>query len=192
MPNRIIHIYKSITNSSFLTIVLIPYNIYIAILYNSIGLFLINFYICLLHVIVCYVMTSNYKIFTFVLLNLLYITRVIFELFIHQYEYYIYIIIYIIVSILQGFTLHFILRLREFENELYVVRSTTIKVLETVTVVLNDHTCTCNNDICSICLDDTKNSVNYKTQCNHYFHKKCLDEWLIKSKTCPICRNLIL
>ena len=48
---------------------------------------------------------------------------------------------------------------------------------------------------CSVCLDeksDHDNSV-YKmiTQCNHYFHKKCIDKWLKKNASCPICRNKI-
>ena len=43
------------------------------------------------------------------------------------------------------------------------------------------------NDICSICRDDT----NMKVSCNHYFHEECINEWINKSKNklCPYCRR---
>jgi len=44
---------------------------------------------------------------------------------------------------------------------------------------------------CSICLEkiDEKNKI--KTDCGHYFHKKCLKEWTNKSVgvSCPNCRG---
>jgi hypothetical protein len=27
------------------------------------------------------------------------------------------------------------------------------------------------------------------TECDHLFHKKCCEEWLRKSRTCPVCRT---
>ena len=27
--------------------------------------------------------------------------------------------------------------------------------------------------------------------CEHFFHKKCLDQWLIKKEECPLCREEI-
>ena len=29
----------------------------------------------------------------------------------------------------------------------------------------------------------------YRLKCNHYFHKKCLNKWLKKSVSCPLCRQ---
>ena len=43
---------------------------------------------------------------------------------------------------------------------------------------------------CCICMDDIKND-NFKTECDHVFHKECLDEWLKNSSTCPICRSQV-
>ena len=44
--------------------------------------------------------------------------------------------------------------------------------------------------ICTICQDDVTNemfTVKLK-KCSHYFHQKCIDNWLIRSNTCPLCR----
>jgi hypothetical protein len=41
-------------------------------------------------------------------------------------------------------------------------------------------------NICPICLLD---NTDFKTKCNHYFHKKCLDEWLKIKPICPLCRT---
>jgi hypothetical protein len=48
-----------------------------------------------------------------------------------------------------------------------------------------------NINTCSICLEDINNS-NYKLKCNHEFHKSCIDGWLKKNTTCPICRSHIV
>ena len=41
---------------------------------------------------------------------------------------------------------------------------------------------------CPICLEAGKDSIIVKTECNHYFHKECLLEWLNVTKSCPMCR----
>ena len=42
------------------------------------------------------------------------------------------------------------------------------------------------DDICPICYD---NNVDYIAEkCNHKFCKKCIDSWLRKNHTCPMCR----
>ena len=44
--------------------------------------------------------------------------------------------------------------------------------------------------VCTICMEEIKkNSVCKKIpKCHHEFHKKCIDKWLVESKTCPNCR----
>ena len=37
---------------------------------------------------------------------------------------------------------------------------------------------------CGICFED---NCDYKTNCNHLFHKNCISKWL---NTCPICENI--
>ena len=41
-------------------------------------------------------------------------------------------------------------------------------------------------DTCSICLEKT---IEKPQDCGHVFHKKCLDKWLMKEKSCPNCRK---
>ncbi len=44
-------------------------------------------------------------------------------------------------------------------------------------------------DICVICIDniDITDLDISKIDCNHIFHKNCIDEWLNINKKCPIC-----
>lgn len=44
---------------------------------------------------------------------------------------------------------------------------------------------------CSICLKDIFCNNMIKTECNHIFHKDCLNIWLNEKKNCPMCRRLI-
>jgi len=44
---------------------------------------------------------------------------------------------------------------------------------------------------CHICLSEIKESewIRKLPNCNHYFHKKCIDKWLKKNVCCPMCRR---
>ena len=46
---------------------------------------------------------------------------------------------------------------------------------------------------CTICLEDfNENEILYELICKHHYHKDCIDDWLSKKNTCPLCRlNLI-
>ena len=49
-----------------------------------------------------------------------------------------------------------------------------------------------NNEICCICLEQFKiNDDINKLNCNHIFHKVCLDKWY-KFNNCPLCRTIII
>ncbi|XP_050378190.1 putative RING-H2 finger protein ATL21B [Argentina anserina] len=45
--------------------------------------------------------------------------------------------------------------------------------------------------VCSICLTEyeVKDILRSIPECNHYFHAICIDQWLKKNSTCPLCRN---
>ncbi|TYH80030.1 hypothetical protein ES332_D03G105300v1 [Gossypium tomentosum] len=47
------------------------------------------------------------------------------------------------------------------------------------------------NNICPICLLEYKANDILRTipSCAHYFHVHCIDEWLKRNATCPLCRN---
>lgn len=44
---------------------------------------------------------------------------------------------------------------------------------------------------CTVCLDDyDDNSYVRQMECNHIFHKKCIDKWLLEyNYKCPMCRS---
>ncbi|KAL3632762.1 hypothetical protein CASFOL_025746 [Castilleja foliolosa] len=44
---------------------------------------------------------------------------------------------------------------------------------------------------CAICLQDMKHreSTRLLPSCRHFFHMRCIDEWLARQGTCPICRT---
>ena len=43
---------------------------------------------------------------------------------------------------------------------------------------------------CPICLCDIDNDSNKKKlKCSHEFHRFCINKWLLKNDTCPVCRH---
>lgn len=61
---------------------------------------------------------------------------------------------------------------------------------DTHPVIINSYKMKRTDVVCTICMEEIKkNSVCKKIpKCGHEFHKKCIDKWLIESKTCPNCR----
>ncbi|GLJ37775.1 hypothetical protein SUGI_0767810 [Cryptomeria japonica] len=46
---------------------------------------------------------------------------------------------------------------------------------------------------CSICLDDYRDweILRILMDCKHVYHVDCIDAWLMRSASCPICRNCL-
>ena len=52
------------------------------------------------------------------------------------------------------------------------------------------------NDVshdCSICLEGFKEGDMCRAMqvCDHFFHAQCVDTWLVKVPSCPICRRVV-
>lgn len=50
------------------------------------------------------------------------------------------------------------------------------------------------NENCFICMEQY-NLCELKRElptCKHYFHKKCIDKWIKKKASCPICRDELI
>mmetsp|Transcript_35320 Transcript_35320/g.59857 ORF Transcript_35320/g.59857 Transcript_35320/m.59857 type:complete len:507 (+) Transcript_35320:310-1830(+) len=47
------------------------------------------------------------------------------------------------------------------------------------------------NHDCPICYSSIREGSAVKTGCNHKFHIKCIEDWMEKQRSCPICRKLI-
>ncbi|XP_066437869.1 E3 ubiquitin-protein ligase RNF128 [Eleutherodactylus coqui] len=49
------------------------------------------------------------------------------------------------------------------------------------------------SDSCAVCIEAYKaNDVVRILTCNHFFHKVCIDPWLLEHRTCPMCKCDIL
>ena len=43
--------------------------------------------------------------------------------------------------------------------------------------------------VCSICLEDfTENTPLIQLNCNHMYHPDCINSWLQRQSSCPLCR----
>ncbi len=62
-----------------------------------------------------------------------------------------------------------------------------VKNKKKINVVLTNITCQ-GNDECIICLDNNEKKW-VAMKCSHKFHEDCINQWLIQSNTCPICRS---
>eukprot|EP00879_Flechtneria_rotunda_P019832 GHRR01020846.1.p1 GENE.GHRR01020846.1~~GHRR01020846.1.p1 ORF type:complete len:308 (+),score=108.98 GHRR01020846.1:408-1331(+) len=48
------------------------------------------------------------------------------------------------------------------------------------------------SDACSICFCEYEASTQVKQlPCSHFFHPECIDQWLGRDNTCPLCKRLV-
>ncbi|KAG8365084.1 hypothetical protein BUALT_Bualt18G0067400 [Buddleja alternifolia] len=67
----------------------------------------------------------------------------------------------------------------------------TIKELPVYTFSNAETSTSCTETSCAICLQDLKDgeSARLLPSCRHFFHLQCINEWLTRQGTCPICRK---
>ena len=63
-----------------------------------------------------------------------------------------------------------------------VTRNTVVKTYDEASLLKKE------NPMCSICLTDITLDKK-ELSCNHMYHKKCIDKWLERKSTCPVCRK---
>ncbi|KAK6124585.1 hypothetical protein DH2020_041672 [Rehmannia glutinosa] len=67
----------------------------------------------------------------------------------------------------------------------------TIQELPSFEFNSSETTVPCRDTSCAICLQDLKDRecTRFLPSCRHFFHMRCIDEWLTRQGTCPICRK---
>ena len=75
-------------------------------------------------------------------------------------------------------------QIEAINNEIYNYNYNTVKILNEI-----------DNEDCSICLDklydEESNKEIISLDCNHLFHKECVDPWITRNRNCPLCKRNI-
>ncbi|KAK9070615.1 hypothetical protein SSX86_011017 [Deinandra increscens subsp. villosa] len=88
-----------------------------------------------------------------------------------------------------------------FNVENNVAKGLSEEVINDLPKCVFDDDKTCQNDDdkchernCVICLQDFENKEEGRELpgCKHVFHMKCIDEWLMRQGSCPICRRDVI
>ena len=62
-------------------------------------------------------------------------------------------------------------------------------ILKEIKIKEYDESLLIHDSECCICLDKFEDGEKISTlKCNHCFHEECIDNWLQKNLTCPLCR----
>ncbi|PRQ53597.1 putative transcription factor C2H2 family [Rosa chinensis] len=65
-----------------------------------------------------------------------------------------------------------------------------VKMSQSISSVTEEGT-TEYDDHCTICLEDLISKVR-EMPCKHRFHSPCIESWLLRSESCPLCRRPFL
>ncbi|KAK6322201.1 hypothetical protein J4Q44_G00069930 [Coregonus suidteri] len=79
------------------------------------------------------------------------------------------------------------------QKRLKAVAKKAIGQLQVRTVKRGDEETGPDADTCAVCIDAYKSGdVLTILTCNHFFHKTCIEPWLLEHRTCPMCKCDIL
>jgi hypothetical protein len=96
----------------------------------------------------------------------------------------------ICISISPGVLLYYLVTVDNMSRR-FILRSR-IRLLN---LVLGNNICSVEDPVnsdCSICLELIDIEQRYtKLQCNHVYHRDCIQNWLIIRASCPLCRDEI-
>ncbi|XP_043693125.1 NEP1-interacting protein 1-like [Telopea speciosissima] len=69
-----------------------------------------------------------------------------------------------------------------------------VNKLPVFNVIHSEMMATSDEICCTICLQDFRegDSARRLPNCRHFFHLPCIDEWLVRHGSCPICRQNVL
>ncbi|KAL2077794.1 hypothetical protein ACEWY4_027298 [Coilia grayii] len=89
--------------------------------------------------------------------------------------------------------IHQYLMLRREERHLKSVAQRAIKNLQLRTLKKGDEEVRSDNHTCAVCIEGYKHGeVVMILTCGHFFHKACIEPWLLEHRTCPMCKCNIL
>ncbi|MBN3313667.1 RN128 ligase, partial [Atractosteus spatula] len=80
-----------------------------------------------------------------------------------------------------------------FQKQLKAEAKKAISQLQVRTVKNGDKETGPDADACAVCIEAYKpGDVLSILTCNHFFHKSCIEPWLLEHRTCPMCKCDIL
>ncbi|KAF9600205.1 hypothetical protein IFM89_005029 [Coptis chinensis] len=79
-----------------------------------------------------------------------------------------------------------------FETEAKGLPSDLVENIPIIEITTQNNVDSCGEKIpCSVCLQNFQigDTVRNLPYCHHMFHRHCIDQWLIKQGSCPLCRS---
>ena len=48
------------------------------------------------------------------------------------------------------------------------------------------------NTVCAVCCDEFNTEEEVRVlPCLHFYHRECIDQWLMYHRQCPICKHIV-
>ncbi|CAD8046456.1 unnamed protein product [Paramecium primaurelia] len=96
----------------------------------------------------------------------------------------------LLIPFLGFFKFVFLLLFRRQRRQNLPIFQNQTQTIENIAIQLHEQACSEIELECIICLQKISNKY-VKLQCDHYFHKECIDNWIKQKQICPLCRSSI-